>query len=259
MIPAGDSLAPGQLIPIVCKCRRLYLNSGSEPGLAGSRNPRCSGEGGALLTCCGEADAVWALAAEIYGKAVPRITPCQKVSLLLTGLGGTYLVCQGFCLCFELYFGSGAAVPCSSEALPWSSGAALPQSFALFSGEKPAIPLWKSLPLRASPVGQVWAEKIRGHRSPRALFILGAWFSHLCCFSTCAAIAEGRLVPLPVGTQVLWSAGCYATGAEAGQAWKTMSGFSSKVSRPLGVCRKRCRAGISCSKPWVADNSAVPI
>lgn len=31
MIPAGDSLAPGQLIPIVCKCGRLYLNSGSEP------------------------------------------------------------------------------------------------------------------------------------------------------------------------------------------------------------------------------------
>lgn len=40
-------------------------------------------------------------------------------------------------------------------------------------------------------------------------------------------------------------------GAEAGQAGKTTSG---QVSRPLGVCRKCCRAGISCSRPWVAGN-----
>lgn len=46
--------------------------------------------------------------------------------------------------------------------------------------------------------------------------------------------------------------------AGAGQAGKTTSG---EVSRPLGVCRKCCRAGISCSRPWVAGNKQhkVPI
>ena len=117
-------------------------------------------------------------------------------------------------------------------------------------GKSQQFPYGKSLPLRASPVGQVWAVEIRGHRSPRGLFSLGARFSHLCCFSAGAAIAEGCSAPLPAGTRALWSARCcYAMGAEAGRAWKTTSRFSSKVSRPLGACRQCCRAGISCSKP----------
>lgn len=211
------------------------------------------GEGGVLMLCKG-------LAPEIRSKAAPRITPCQQVFLLLIGLADTDLVYEGFCLCFRLYFGSGAAVPCRSRALPWSSGTALPPAFPLLSEGKPSSSLMASRSLRTPHLwGRFRLWKSRGHRSPPALFSLGAGFSHLCCFSACAAMAEGCSVPLPAGTQALWSAGCYAMGAEAGRARKTASGFPSEVSRPLGVCMKCCRAGISCSKPWVADNSAVPI
>lgn len=81
MIPARDSVAPGQLIPIVCKCQRLYLNSGSDLGLAGSRNPRWAG---GLILC---RDSLMRYTARQH-----RVTPRQQVSLLLIGLADTDLV-----------------------------------------------------------------------------------------------------------------------------------------------------------------------
>jgi len=163
VIPAGDSLAPGQLIPIVCKCRRLYLNRGSEPGLAGSGNPRWAGG----------ADAVQGLV-ELCSEAAPRIAPCQEVSLLLTGLGDTNLVHSGFCLRFELYFGSSAAVPRSSGALPWSSG--VPAGFTLLWEEKASSSLTASHSLFVPHLwGRfgLWKSEAIGHRGVCLAWVLG--------------------------------------------------------------------------------------
>lgn len=131
--------------------------------------------------------------------------------------------------------------------MPWSPGVALPWGVTLLSeGENQQFPSGRLLPLCASPVGQVWSVEIRGHG---ALLGSGARFSHRL-FPP--GMAEGCWAPLPAGTQALLRLSrCWAMGAEAGQARKTTAG---EVSGPLGVCRKCCRAGISCSRPWVAAN-----
>lgn len=147
---------------------------------------------------------------------------------------------RGFWQCLELCFGSGAAVP-------WSPGVALLRGVTLLSEwENQQFPSSRLFPFWASPVGQVWSVEIRGHG---ALLGSGACFSHRV-FPP--GMAEGCWALLPVGTQALFQLSwCWAMGGEAGQARKTTSG---EVSRPLGVCRKCCRAGISCSRPWVAGN-----
>lgn len=147
---------------------------------------------------------------------------------------------RGFWQCLELCFGSGAAVP-------WSPGVALLRGVTLLSkGENQQFPSSRLFPFWASPVGHVWSVEIRGHG---ALLGSGARFSHRV-FPP--GMAEGCWALLPVGTQALFQLSwCWAMGGEAGQARKTTSG---EVSRPLGVCRKCCRAGISCSRPWVAGN-----